>query len=79
MAPLSAAVILAVGLSTFVCADCGGVFLESCSLAVANVNLSSYCQLFTRDNIPSGNEDLASLARPYFPTVWFRLEIIMPE
>ena len=35
------------------------------------VTLSSYCQLFTRDNIPSGNENLASLARPYFPTVWF--------
>ena len=33
--------------------------------------LSSYCQLFTGDNIPSGNENLASLARPYFPTVWF--------
>ena len=33
--------------------------------------LSSYCQLFTRDNIPSGNENLASLARPYFPMVWF--------
>ena len=33
--------------------------------------LSSYCQLFTRDNIPSGNENQASLARPYFPTVWF--------
>ena len=32
--------------------------------------LSSYCQLFTGDNIPSGNENLASLARPYFP-VWF--------
>ena len=29
--------------------------------------LSSYCQLFTRDSIPSGNENLASLARPYFP------------
>ena len=28
--------------------------------------LSSYCQLFTRDSIPSGNENLASLARPYF-------------
>ena len=28
--------------------------------------LSSYCQLFTGDNIPSGNENLASLARPYF-------------
>ena len=33
--------------------------------------LSSYCQLFTGDNIPSGNENLASLARPYFRTVWF--------
>ena len=25
------------------------------------------------DNIPSGNENLASLARPYFPKVWFSL------
>ena len=42
--------------------------------------LSSYCQLFTRDNIPSANENLASLARPYFPTVWFtRLPHLHPS
>ena len=33
--------------------------------------LSSYCQLFTGDSIPSRNENLASLARPYFSMVWF--------
>ena len=27
--------------------------------------------LLPRDNIPSGNENLESLAKPYFPTVWF--------
>ena len=36
-----------------------------------SIVLSSYCQLFTGDNIPSGNENLACLARPYFPMVWF--------
>ena len=74
---------LAVGLSAFVCteknskrASCivygprslpGVMFPCGCLCVVLN----SYCQLFTRDNIPSGNEKLASLARPYFPTVWF--------
>ena len=81
VSPLSAAVTLAVGLSTFVCAEkktratdraavasvwrsLPGVMVPCGCLCIV---LSSYCQLFTRDSIPSGNENLASLARPYFP------------